>query len=110
MKYHVAFSDQAKSDLSDIYAWIAADSPENAVRWVATLEAAILGLDVSPHRCPGAPEDAEIEEVEIRHLIVGRYRVLFMVSERTVNVLHVRHGSRRTAARDEIGGSLLGDG
>lgn len=106
MKHQVEFADQAKSDLFDIYTWIAADSPVNAARWVSTLEVAIIGLDVSPERCPVAPEDAEVEEAEIRHLIVGKYRAIFLVSERTVFVLHIRHGSRRTATRAEIAAAL----
>lgn len=106
MKYRVEFADHAKSDLFDIYAWIASDSPMNAARWVATIEAAIDGLDLNPARCPVAPEDAEIEEVEIRQLIVGRYRVLFLMTEKVVFVLHIRHGSRQTATRDEIAGPL----
>lgn len=109
MKYRVEFSDQARADLSNIFAWIAADSPEYAVRWVATLEAASQSLEVSPERCPVAPEDIEFEDVEIRHLVVRRFRVLFTVTGQTVIVLHVRHGSRRTAARDELAGDLRPD-
>jgi len=102
MKYRVELADQAKSDLFEIYLWIAENSPVNAVRWVAVLEAAIHGLDVSPERCAVAPENDEVEAFEVRHLIVGLYRVLFTVRERVVFVLHIRHGSRRTATTEEI--------
>jgi plasmid stabilization system protein ParE len=102
VKYRVEFADQAKSDLFEIHMWIAEDSPINAARWVALLEAAIHSLDVSPERCVIAPENDEVEEFEVRHLIVGLYRVLFTVRERVVFVLHIRHGSRQTATRGEI--------
>ena len=105
MKYSVEFSDQAKSDLLEIYLWIAEDSALNAARWVATLETAIHGLDVSPERCVVAPENDEVEGFEVRHLIVGGYRDLFTLRERVVLVLHVRHGSRRTASAEELGGA-----
>lgn len=102
MKYRVEFADQARSDLSEIYAWIAKDSAVDAARWVATLESAVLGLDVSPERCVVAPESEAIEAFEIRQLLVGNYRVLFTVRERTVFVLHIRHGSRNVATPSEI--------
>lgn len=107
MSYRVEFADQAKSDLFEIYLWIAEDSAVNASRWIVTLEAEIHGLGVSPERCVIAPENGEIEESEVRQLLVGRYRVLFIVRERKVFVLHIRHGSRRTATREELAGALL---
>jgi plasmid stabilization system protein ParE len=106
MIYRVEFADQAKSDLFDIYEWIAADSPVNAAQWVSTLEDAVLTLDASPERCPVAPENVGVEETEIRHLIVGSYRAIFIVSKETVFVLHIRHGSRRSATLEEIAAAL----
>ncbi len=106
MRHRVEFAGQAKSDLFEIYLWIAEDSAVNAARWVVTLESEILGLDVSPERCSVAPENEEIEAFEIRQLLVGSYRVLFIVRERGVFVLHIRHGSRRTATREEFAGAL----
>lgn len=106
MRYRVEFADQAKSDLFEIYLWIAEDSAVDAARWVVTLESKILGLDVSPERCVIAPENEEIEESEVRQLLVDRYRVLFIVRERKVFVLHIRHGSRRTATREELAGVI----
>jgi plasmid stabilization system protein ParE len=102
MKYRVEFAGQAKSDLSDLTLWIAEDSPADAARWLDVPEAAIHDLDVSPERCALAPENDESEECEVRHLIVGLYRVLFTVQAGMVFVLHVRLGSRRAATRLEI--------
>lgn len=42
-----------------------------------------------PLVCPLTPESEQLG-VSIRHLIVGRYRVLFTVIGRTVTILHVR--------------------
>ncbi len=52
---------------------------------------AIRKLDVLAERCPIAPEDADIGK-GVRHLIVGAYRVLYLISGDKVEVLHVRHG------------------
>lgn len=110
MTYRVELADQAKSDLLEIYSWIAQDSAAHAARWVVTLESAIRGLDLSPERCAVAPENEEPDiaksEFEIRQLLIGHYRVLFVIRERMVLVLHIRHGSRRTATREEIAGAI----
>jgi len=61
----------------------------NAKLWVRKLRPAIRKqLTSLPMACPLAPE-AEQLGVSIRHLIVGRFRVLFMVRGRTVTILHV---------------------
>jgi len=41
-----------------------------------------------PLSCPRAPESDELGVI-IRQLIVGRYRILFIVEVRTVEILHV---------------------
>jgi len=51
-----------------------------------------------PKRCPLAPENEYYPE-EIRQLLYGRrqgrYRILFTIEQRTVTILHVRHGAQR---------------
>jgi plasmid stabilization system protein ParE len=84
MRLRIEFSERASSDLAEIHAWIAADSPANASRWLAQLESTILSLDLSPERCALAPEHAQFEGVELRQLLVGRYRILFFVRKSTV--------------------------
>jgi plasmid stabilization system protein ParE len=66
------------------------------------LESAIRSLDEFPERCVVAPEDEEVDEFEVRQLILDQFRVLFFVRERVVFVLHIRHGSRRTATLSEL--------
>jgi plasmid stabilization system protein ParE len=105
MNYRVEFARQARSDLFEIYAWVAADSVLQAARWISTLEASICSLDASPERCAIAPENGELEGVELRNLIVGAYRVIFQVHGPIVHVLHIRHSSRRPATPGELGGS-----
>ena len=55
-------------------------------------------LDRHPERCPLAPESLSFGK-PIRQLFFGAenrgtYRLLFVVAEQSVYVLHVRHGSR----------------
>jgi plasmid stabilization system protein ParE len=45
-------------------------------------------------RCPIAEEDSEFK-LGIRQLVFGRYRVIYLTTDTTVEVLHIRH-SRNT--------------
>jgi toxin ParE1/3/4 len=60
------------------------------VKWYLGIIEAIEKLDELAERCPIAPEDSDIQK-GIRHLIIGDYRVLYIVDHETVQVLHVRH-------------------
>ena len=76
--------------------------PMNAERWVGELMEALQGLAVFPESWHVAPENAEVDDYEIRQRIFGNYRILFIVQERQVFVLHIRWGGRRTATQDEL--------
>jgi toxin ParE1/3/4 len=98
MEYEVYVGDRAWNEMLEIAAWIARESPANALRWMEQLWRAIESLGRFPHRCPIAP-DVGVHRVEIRHLLVGDYRILFTLRRRSVIVLHVRHAARRTRRR-----------
>jgi plasmid stabilization system protein ParE len=101
MNYRVEVTQSAERDAHEAYAWIAADSPANALRWFDSLFEALQSLESFPTRCAVAPESEAVGE-EIRQLLFGNYRVLFLVRKQTVFVLHVRHGSRQTMIAEEI--------
>lgn len=58
--------------------------------WYLGLIGAIEKLDELAERCPIAPEDMDIQ-LGIRHLVVGDYRVLYVIEGDVVSVLHIRH-------------------
>jgi len=90
-RYKVILHSDAESDIESSFKWgCRAWGEENAKRWVRKLRRAIRKqLTSSPLGCPLAPESKRLG-VSIRHLIIGRYRVLFTVAERTVTILYVR--------------------
>ena len=53
-----------------------------------SLEAAD-SLQNFPARCPLAPESSATRE--LRHLLFGKYRIIYLIDDQTVYVLHVRH-------------------
>ena len=90
-KYRIDIKPTAENDLARRFAQIEKESSQNAVSWYLGLIDAIEKLDVLAERCPIAPEDVDIQR-GIRHLIVGDYRVLYVIDGDVINVLHIRHG------------------
>jgi len=88
-KYKVILHSDAESDIESSFKWgCRAWGEENAKLWMWKLRRATRKqLTSLPLACPLAPESEQLG-VSIRHLIVGRYRVLFTVRGRTVTILH----------------------
>lgn len=89
-KYKVILHSDAESDIESSFKWgCRAWGEEKAKLWVRKLRHAVRKqLTSLPLACPLAPESEQLS-VSIRHLIVGRYRVLFTVRGGTVTILHV---------------------
>jgi plasmid stabilization system protein ParE len=97
MAYLVNITVRAERDLARLYQDIHASDSAAARRWYFALTGKILSLEKKPNRCPMTPENPQL-----RHLLLGRkphvYRVIYRVLEtpKRVDVLHVRHGARRS--------------
>lgn len=89
-KYKVILHPDAESDVESSFKWgCRMWGEENAKLWVLKLRRAIRKqLTSLPLACPLAPESEQLG-VSIRHLIVGRYRILFTVRGTAVTILHV---------------------
>jgi len=74
--------------------YIARDSPARAAKWRDSLAMKTQTLSEFPKRCARAPE-AEACGLDIRQLLFGAYRILFLIDNGTVFVLHIRHGARQ---------------
>jgi toxin ParE1/3/4 len=91
-RYRVLIHPDAEDELDRAYRHIAADAPERAARWRKQLLKKAHSLATFPERCPQAPEAAHLGQ-DVRHLIVGNYRIIFVIETSTVTVLHIRHGA-----------------
>ena len=92
-KYKVEIPDSVFVELEEQALFIAQDSVDAALKWYDHMEAKIKTLETSPARCPVA-EESQYFNFEIRHLIIGNYRVLFRIDGTTVKVLHIRGGAQ----------------
>jgi plasmid stabilization system protein ParE len=90
-RYKVILHPDAETDIDSSFEWGGrAWGQKNAKAWVRELRNTIRNrLTAMPLGYPLAPESEGLG-ISVRHLIVGRYRILFIVEKRTVTILHVR--------------------
>jgi plasmid stabilization system protein ParE len=104
-KYKLIIQPPALEDIEAAYLYIRERAPFSADKWLAGLEKAILSLEQFPSRCGLARESTEFDE-EIRQLLYGKrtgiYRILFVIRNTTIYVLHFRHGARDAISDDEL--------
>ncbi len=99
MTFRVETTAAAEQDADAVLEWLLHEHAGDAgVRWFLALQEAIASLAEFPGRCPLAPESA-VFPFEVRHLLYGHiphvYRILFTIEDKTVYVLHFRHGRRQ---------------
>ena len=104
-QYRVIITPGAEHDLRTAYHYIRKRAPQAARAWVKGARKSIKTLARYPQRCPLAPESSSFQE-PIRELLYGSgnrgtYRVLFVILDQSVFVLHVRHGARLALGETE---------
>jgi plasmid stabilization system protein ParE len=99
MTFRVETTAAAEQDADAILDWLISQHAGDAgTRWFVALQEAIASLAEFPKRWPLAPESA-VFPFEVRQLLYGHaphvYRILFTIENKTVYVLHIRHGRRQ---------------
>ena len=92
-KYKVYPTEPALADVDEAFLWIYDQAPDAAIEWYEGIIEAFELLSRLPLRCPLAHESVLFNE-GIRHLLYGRYRILYTVEGKTVYILRVRHHAR----------------
>ncbi len=97
MIYRVIITPEADTDLRNAYRYIRSHAPRAARDWIRRARQSAKSLAHRPERCPLAPESVSFDE-PIRELLFGignrgTYRFLFVVLDKSVFIVHVRHGS-----------------
>ena len=106
MMYRIKTTRQATADRDHCFDYIAARSPDGALRWLEAYEMAVGSLLENPLR-GFAPENPQHEE-EIRQRLFKtrrglQYRLLYLVRGETIYILHVRGAGQDLMASDELG-------
>ena len=86
---------EARENLRQHYQNLRARNPGSSYpeRWYAGIRAAILDLARSARLCGLAYEDRYFAET-IRHRLHDSYKILFVIRDDRVHVLHIRHGAQ----------------
>jgi plasmid stabilization system protein ParE len=90
--YHLYYTQRALNDLAEIVGYIAEDDSDAALRFGNSLLDYLDLLCRYPRIGPPIRERSEVRKL-VHSPIVIYYRV--RENERTVEILHLRHGSRR---------------
>ena len=91
MAWRVEWTEVALNDVHGIHVYIAFDSANYAGAMVRRIRDAAASLRQFPRR--GATV-SEFERDDIRHILVGNYRIIYHVSDERVVILAVIHGAR----------------
>ena len=95
--YRVIVTPEAEQDLRRPITSSGSGAPQAARAWMAGARKKIKTLSEHPERAHLAPESRSFHE-PIRELLYGSgnrgtYRILFVVLDKPVFILHIRHGS-----------------
>jgi addiction module RelE/StbE family toxin len=88
----VRWSASAREDLKEIGRYIARDNPRAARRWVEHLRRRARQAGDMPRAGRIVPE---LERDDIREIIEGNYRIVYLIGRFSVDILAVREGHRR---------------
>ena len=101
MKYKVLITRSAEADILTSFEWGVRNwGIKKAKSWAIELRRTIKErLTTFPEGCPIAP-DKDLDQSEVRHLVMDRYRVLFEIESSTVRVLAVRGAYFELAVED----------
>lgn len=87
----IRWSLRSADDLRDIEEFIARDSPLHAVRTVDRIVEAVVSLAEFPRMGRVVPE---FRRDDLRELIYGSYRIVYLLRDDEVFVVRVVHGAR----------------
>ena len=94
----VHWTETAQDHLDAIYAYIAQDSPEYALRMIDRLTRRSQQIAESPFSGRRVPE---YDMDQIRELIERPYRIIYHIKPDQVDVIAVLHGSRNVLQAGE---------
>jgi toxin ParE1/3/4 len=93
----IRWTSQALADLEAIGDFIARDAPSFAQVFVGRIFEAVDRLEKFPRSGRAVPE---LGREEIREIIFGSYRIVYLGSEDEVNILTVFHSARQLRVSD----------
>ncbi len=94
----VRWTETAQEHLDSIYAYIALNSPEYAIRMVDRLTRRSQQIENSPLSGRRVPE---YELDQIREVIEGSYRIIYHLTSTHIDIIAVIHSARNVLREDK---------
>ncbi len=91
MARRIRWTLTAADDLEEIASHIAEDAPTAARRFVRQLRDTARSLKELPERGRRVPE---LEQMDLRELLQGDYRLIYRIEPEAVLILTITHGAR----------------
>jgi addiction module RelE/StbE family toxin len=84
----IRFSAEARSDLKEIYNYIASDSTKHARLTRAKLIVRAEELAQFPY---AGRKNHKYEDVKLREVFIGNYRIAYYIEEQVITILTIHH-------------------
>ena len=94
----IIWSPLAIDRVSEIAEYISLDNPTAANKWVDDIFEKVLILKSSPKMGRTVPE---IQRKDVREVIFGNYRIIYLIEKLNISILTVRH-TKQILPIDEI--------
>lgn len=94
----IIWTPLARDQVHEISNYIAYDNPSAARKWAKTILKKVKQLKDFPEIGRIVPE---FNDTDIREIIFGNYRIIYVLKKQSVAILTVRHG-RRLLSSDDI--------
>jgi toxin ParE1/3/4 len=94
----IEWSRRARTDVQDLKAYIAKDSPHYAQRFTERVIASVEKLTEFPKI--GRPVSEAEGRDDVRELIYQGYRIIYLTQPDRVFIVTIVHGSRNLAAKE----------
>jgi plasmid stabilization system protein ParE len=101
MKFKSIITPRALDDLVAIRDYIARRNPDNAADFLLKILEGIETIEDSPTSF-GLAEESSMVPYDLHQFVVRPYRILYRVDGSSIQILHIRHGARRRATRDDL--------
>lgn len=98
----VVWDAEAKRQLDEVVAAMIADNPVVALEWLESLDELLQNTAAFPE---SGRVILDQDDAILREVIHGRYRIAYLLKPKSIEILTVWHGARRTPGRG-IAGAL----
>jgi len=93
----IIWSPLSLDRIVEISDFIAEDKPGASVKWVDSVFEEVERLIKFPELGRKVPE---INHRDTREILLGNYRIIYRIEEKSINVLTVRHGKQMLSKKD----------